>query len=131
MCIRRYETPEKFIDAIHNRNGLISGAYSRVYPDGHIATGVRIRSQLLSSIPILGTIRGLARLYSIWSVKDRSDDSTLKLIKHTIIGVLETLGLGIIHFALCIVLTVLAILSGMLCNFVLQCCSPTRMKFNY
>ncbi|WP_348662622.1 hypothetical protein [Chlamydia vaughanii] len=65
------------------------------------------QSALLSAIPILGNIRGLISLYSIWCVKDRSNDSWSGLIIHTILGILETLGLGICLLALRIVLTVL------------------------
>ncbi|BAE81194.1 hypothetical protein [Chlamydia felis Fe/C-56] len=113
MFIHTYKTPKDFVNAARYHNGLILSAYSRVLPDGHITGEGSLTSKILSSIPILGTIRGLARLYSIWSVKDRSRDPTTKLIKHTIIGVLETLGLGVVYIALDIVITVLAILACM------------------
>ncbi|WP_041467955.1 hypothetical protein [Chlamydia felis] len=113
MFIHTYKTPEDFVNAVSHHNCLISSAYSRVYPDGRLTEEENIIPQILSSIPILGTIRGLARLYSIWSVQDRSKDSKARLIKHTTVGVLETLGLGVVYLALCIVLAALAILVGM------------------
>ncbi|SYX09050.1 hypothetical protein C834K_0596 [Chlamydia poikilotherma] len=55
-----------------------------------------LKSSLLSLLPILGSIRTLARLYSIYSVKDRSKDITSTLTVHTLVGIFETLGPDIV-----------------------------------
>ncbi|BAE81188.1 hypothetical protein [Chlamydia felis Fe/C-56] len=47
------------------------------------------------TLPIIGTILGLGRLYSVWSTKD-DKSSKIRLFLHTLTGVIETLGLGII-----------------------------------
>ncbi|AAP05321.1 hypothetical protein [Chlamydia caviae] len=66
-----------------------------------------LKLSLLNSIPILGTIRGLARLYSVWSVKDRSKDRVKDLVTHTFLGIFETLGLGVGLLVMKIVITAL------------------------
>ncbi|WP_375793469.1 hypothetical protein O1W69_05065 [Chlamydia sp. 12-01] len=68
-----------------------------------------LKASLLSSIPILGSIRGLARLYSVWSVKGTIEQINNTII-HTITGVLEFLGLGAILLVVKIVITVFYIL---------------------
>ncbi|WP_375793471.1 hypothetical protein O1W69_05075 [Chlamydia sp. 12-01] len=67
-------------------------------------------STLLNVVPILGTIRGMARLYSIYAVKDRSEDKTSDIIVHTITGILEILGLGILLFIAKIIILAMGIL---------------------
>ncbi len=61
-----------------------------------------IRS-LLGIVPILGNILGAGRLYSVWYTSDQ--DWKKQVVWHTIFGVLEVLGLGIIALALKILLT--------------------------
>ncbi|AFS21836.1 hypothetical protein [Chlamydia psittaci] len=107
-----YPTHASFIEGTRNHPHLLKSAYVRTQtpssaqisePTGvssHLECWVLIdkenlKSTILNSIPILGTIRGLARLYSIYSVKDRSCDATANTVMHTTTGILETLGLGI------------------------------------
>ncbi|SPN73376.1 hypothetical protein C10C_0196 [Chlamydia serpentis] len=63
---------------------------------------------LLATIPLVGSIIGLGRLFSIWSIKDPEDTKESKSIFwHTLCGILELLGLGIIAFILKIFATIL------------------------
>ncbi|WP_348662634.1 hypothetical protein [Chlamydia vaughanii] len=51
--------------------------------------------ELMRPMPILGTILGLGRVYSVWSTKDSEDDIKNKIL-HTVTGIVEILGLGIV-----------------------------------
>ncbi|WP_375793470.1 hypothetical protein O1W69_05070 [Chlamydia sp. 12-01] len=110
MFINSYQKPTDFLAGTINHPNLIKSAYVRDNVTAQIISEKDLKSLLLSTIPILGTIRGIARLYSIWSVKDRSQDSTKDLIVHTSIGILEILGLGLFRLVLDISLAVLGIL---------------------
>ncbi|QXE27033.1 hypothetical protein [Chlamydia buteonis] len=99
MLINSYATPADFIAKTRNSPTLIKSAFARQGLKGRITkiidfTSVKagLNSLLISSIPVLGTIRGFARIYSIYSVKDRSQDSTLGLIRQTILGTIEIAG---------------------------------------
>ncbi|WP_348662629.1 hypothetical protein [Chlamydia vaughanii] len=106
-----------FIRGIQTHPSVIKSAYVRgLYKlnsfGGHflMLDCNSLKSGLLSCVPILGTIRGIATLYSIWAVKDKSKDSCFNLFAHTVLGVLETLGLGIATFLVRITTTALIIL---------------------
>ncbi|MEF9520063.1 hypothetical protein SBV45_03860 [Chlamydia crocodili] len=92
--MKMYNTNAEFTEKTKNHPYLIRTAYSRT--NEIIGAKEAWTHMVLSSLPILGTIRGLARLYSIYSVKDRSEDTTSALIVHTLVGIFETLGLGIV-----------------------------------
>ncbi|SYX09052.1 hypothetical protein C834K_0598 [Chlamydia poikilotherma] len=102
--LTRYETSSDFVLGTENHPEWIKSAYARynrgirsssplldLFLDGKKS----LISSALSSLPVLGSIRGLARLYSIYSVKDRSEDSKKNTVFHTIASILEILGLGI------------------------------------
>ncbi|MEF9497069.1 hypothetical protein [Chlamydia sp. 04-14] len=102
MLTTNYATSFDFIEGTINHPSLIKSAYVRNNTgiDSHLDCWLidgkeNLENTILSALPILGTIRGLARLYSIYSVKDRSEDTKANTIIHTITGVLEALGLGI------------------------------------
>ncbi|AFS24846.1 hypothetical protein B602_0629 [Chlamydia psittaci M56] len=57
-----------------------------------------------SCIPIIGNILGFRKLYILWSTKD-PEDQCKDVLFHTLSGVLETLGLGVVALILKIVLT--------------------------
>ncbi|AAD18374.1 hypothetical protein CpB0225 [Chlamydia pneumoniae TW-183] len=73
---------------------------------------------VMASIPIMGSILGLGRLHSVWSTQDPKD-SKISIIFHTALGILETLGLGIIVLLIKITITILLILFTpcLLCYF--------------
>ncbi|MEF9497072.1 hypothetical protein [Chlamydia sp. 04-14] len=93
--MKMYNTHAEFANQTGNHPYLIRTAYSRTHSEIVQEKEVWM-NMILSSVPILGTIRGLARLYSIWSVKDKSEDTTSALIIHTLVGIFETLGLGVV-----------------------------------
>ncbi|MEF9520071.1 hypothetical protein SBV45_03820 [Chlamydia crocodili] len=51
--------------------------------------------QILRALPIIGTVMGVSRIYSVWST-DTLDDSLKDKIIHTVVGLIEICGLGII-----------------------------------
>ncbi|MEF9520065.1 hypothetical protein SBV45_03850 [Chlamydia crocodili] len=111
MFINSYEKPADFLEGTSNHHPLIKSAYVRKSMDGGISNEQDLRSLFLGALPILGSIRGLARLYSVWSVKDRSGDAQKDVTAHTIVGILEVLGFGPIFLALNIALAVIGIFS--------------------
>ncbi|WP_375793477.1 hypothetical protein O1W69_05105 [Chlamydia sp. 12-01] len=52
-------------------------------------------TQMLRALPIIGTIMGMGRIYSAWSTNARSDRLKDK-ITHTLVGLIEICGLGIV-----------------------------------
>ncbi|ADZ18797.1 hypothetical protein [Chlamydia psittaci] len=107
MLIKSYDTPADFIQQTANAPYLIKSAFARKGLDGQIMYSHDMQSVkevmlslLVSSVPILGTIRGLARMYSLWSVKDRSQDSVRSLSQHSTIAIFEILGLAPLLLAL-------------------------------
>ncbi|MEF9520066.1 hypothetical protein SBV45_03845 [Chlamydia crocodili] len=117
-----YDTSFNFMEGTARHPSFIKSAYARnsTGVNSHIEcllldSNKNLLSTILSAVPILGTIRGLARLYSVWSVKDRSEDSKTNIIIHTVTGILETLGLGIfilIAKILILALTILVFFTG-------------------
>ncbi|MEF9520064.1 hypothetical protein SBV45_03855 [Chlamydia crocodili] len=82
-----------------------------------------LKASFLSSMPGLGTIRGLARLYNVWSIKGTVEQINNTII-HTITGILETLGLGIVLLVFRITLTAVLIpiiLLFYLCTVLIAC----------
>ncbi|QEM73914.1 hypothetical protein DZK34_02955 [Chlamydia abortus] len=107
MLIKRYDTPADFIEQTAGAPYLIKSAFARQGWNGNIiqtqdkeSIKEVMFSVLVSSIPILGTIRGLARMYSLWSVKDRSLDTNRHLAQYSIIAAFEILGLAPLLLAL-------------------------------
>ncbi|AUS60027.1 hypothetical protein [Chlamydia abortus] len=120
MLIKRYDTPADFAEQTAGAPYLIKSAFSRQGWNGNIiktqdkeSIKEVMFSVLVSSIPILGTIRGLARMYSLWSVKDRSLDTTRNLTQHSIIAAFEILGLAPLLLALQISLIAAASILGL------------------
>ncbi|ACZ33203.1 conserved hypothetical protein [Chlamydia pneumoniae LPCoLN] len=69
---------------------------------------------LLAAIPILGSIIGLGRLFSIWSIREPQDSQEYKSIFwHTLCAVLEILGLGIVALILKILATFIMAMPGL------------------
>ncbi|WP_348662620.1 hypothetical protein [Chlamydia vaughanii] len=95
--------------------------------------GESLKSNLLSSLPILGTIRGLACLYSIWGVKDRSRDTHASLAIHTTVGTIEALGLGVILIPIKIIITVILALAQLICSSKKKFgkASPAELKMRF
>ncbi|MEF9497070.1 hypothetical protein [Chlamydia sp. 04-14] len=140
MFINSYETPSDFLEGTSNHPECIKSAYIRKRPNGNISNQQDMKASFLGALPILGTLRGLARLYSVWSVKDRSGDAQKDVIAHTIVGVLEVLGFGPIFLALNIAAVIIGIfviiavgVIGLLCQgikcgvkFLTKPCLPNR-----
>ncbi|AAP05325.1 hypothetical protein [Chlamydia caviae] len=57
------------------------------------ADGIAV--QILRALPLIGTVMGLSRIYSVWST-DTFDDNLKDKIIHTLAGLIETCGLGLI-----------------------------------
>ncbi|AFS20703.1 MULTISPECIES: hypothetical protein [Chlamydia] len=107
MLIKSYNTPADFIEQTTSAPYLIKSAFARKGSNGEIiqihdreSINEVMLSVLISSIPILGTIRGLARMYSLWSVKNRSLDTARDLGQHSTIAIFEILGLAPLLLAL-------------------------------
>ncbi|WP_434602044.1 hypothetical protein [Chlamydia crocodili] len=107
MFIDRYPDNESFFNATQHYYSLLRSGFVRnphgvrsICKEWNISTsnGVFSKANMLEikkATPILGTIMGLGRLYSIWSTKDHTT-SKIQLLLHTLTGVVETAGLGII-----------------------------------
>ncbi|SPN73373.1 hypothetical protein C10C_0193 [Chlamydia serpentis] len=78
-------------------------------------------SVFLRAIPIIGIITGIGRLYSALSTRDVRDNPKSKFY-HIVLGILEVLGLGIIHLILKTILSFLSLLSLFLSCCCLGCC---------
>ncbi|ACZ33201.1 conserved hypothetical protein [Chlamydia pneumoniae LPCoLN] len=90
--------PEIFREGfVRDRHGLMEAS------DWLLSTDITIIRSLLGAIPILGNILGAGRLYSVWYTSD--EDWKKQVVWHTIFGILEVLGLGILALALKILLT--------------------------
>ncbi|SYX09056.1 hypothetical protein C834K_0602 [Chlamydia poikilotherma] len=63
--------------------------------------------QILRALPIIGTVMGISRIYSVWST-NTLDDSLKDKIIHTIVGLIETCGLGVITLIMKIFYFILA-----------------------
>ncbi|WP_231913632.1 hypothetical protein [Chlamydia poikilotherma] len=72
----------------------------------NIANTDEIKELLIRCIPIIGNILGFGKLYSLWSTRDPSDRYE-DILFHTLSGVLEALGLGIVALILKIVKTII------------------------
>ncbi|ADZ18492.1 hypothetical protein [Chlamydia psittaci] len=101
-----------------------------------ITNADEIKELLIRCAPIIGNILGFGKLYSLWSTKD-PEDRCKDILFHTLSGVLETLGLGVIALILKIALTMafyflefLGFLLHRLASFVLpHSQSPDRFSF--
>ncbi|BAE81190.1 hypothetical protein [Chlamydia felis Fe/C-56] len=71
-----------------------------------ITNADEIKELLIRCIPIIGNILGLGKLYSLWSTKD-PEDRYKDILFHTLSGVLESLGLGIVALILKVVTTMI------------------------
>ncbi|WP_201456956.1 hypothetical protein [Chlamydia sp. 17-3921] len=64
-----------------------------------------------ASLPILGSIMGFARIYSVLSTEESIYESLYLRIGHTLAGFIELLGLGIILFIIKIIMTLFSMLA--------------------
>ncbi|SYX09051.1 hypothetical protein C834K_0597 [Chlamydia poikilotherma] len=130
MFINSYENPNTFLERTSNHPSFIKSAYARY--DRGIRSPLKedLKSLLLGALPISGSIRGLARLYSIYSVKDRSKDSKKDVITHTVIGILEFLGFGALLLVLSIVLTIIGIFFLIAVGTIGLCCQSLKRKLS-
>ncbi|WP_348662627.1 hypothetical protein [Chlamydia vaughanii] len=114
MLFTTYQNSRDFVNQARNHPKILVLNYSRC-PKGlenYIYSVTlydcdAVKSALLTCIPVLGTILGLARLYSVWSVKDRSQDSCKELTIYTLIGIMETLGLGLLLLPIRIIASII------------------------
>ncbi|WP_434602046.1 hypothetical protein [Chlamydia crocodili] len=107
------------------RSGFVrnSRGVQHIHREWNISTsnGVFSKANMLEikkATPILGTIMGLGRLYSVWSTKDRITSKT-ELLLHTLTGIIETLGLGIILLIAKIIHLAIKTLCEKVCSY---CC---------
>lgn len=73
----------------------------------------------LASLPIVGSILGLSRLYSVWST-NHAKDSKVRYVGHTLIGIVESVGLGGIFLVALITLILLQIVFVLLTIWVIS-----------
>ncbi|SFV99794.1 Uncharacterised protein [Chlamydia abortus] len=72
--------------------------------DWDLKNPIARRNSLLAAFPLVGSIMGLTKLFSAWSVNLR-EDSIKKIFVYTITGLMEFCGLGIVTLALKLVYT--------------------------
>ncbi|MEF9520069.1 hypothetical protein SBV45_03830 [Chlamydia crocodili] len=72
----------------------------------NISSADEIKELLARCIPIVGNILGFGKLYSLWSTRDPTDRYK-DILFHTLSGVLEALGLGIVALILKIITTII------------------------
>ncbi|WP_100934884.1 hypothetical protein [Candidatus Chlamydia corallus] len=114
MLIRQYRSDGEFVQKTKTTPTIIKLGFVRSSEDGLtepineiiLKTSTSSKNAIFRSIPILGSILGAARIYSALSTNDVLDEPSEK-VWHTIIGVLEILGLGIIILLFKIILTIL------------------------
>ncbi|WP_375793598.1 hypothetical protein O1W69_00495 [Chlamydia sp. 12-01] len=58
-----------------------------------------LKHSLLSALPVIGSIMGLIKLFSVWSVNLRGE-SKGKILAYTVTGLMEFCGLGIVTLVL-------------------------------
>ncbi|AFS24870.1 hypothetical protein [Chlamydia psittaci] len=121
MFINKYPNNQDFLHATREHCSLFRSGFVRnptgikpIAQEWHLAihSGVLSKSNILEikkATPILGTIMGLGRLYSVWSTEDSIVDKK-ELLLHTLTGMIETLGLGIILLIAKIIRAVINIL---------------------
>ncbi|WP_232500664.1 hypothetical protein [Chlamydia felis] len=63
--------------------------------DWDLTRPAALKNSLLAAIPIVGSVMGLIKLFSVWSVKFQ-DESISKILVYTFTGFLEFYGLGIV-----------------------------------
>lgn len=134
MFIERYQNNRDFINATKYVCPLLKSSFVRgsrgVQPicvEWTLTTRNSIFSktnlqEIKKAAPLLGTILGLGRLYSVWSTKDRTT-SKKELLLHTLTGIVETLGLGIILLIAKITLTAIKTIRK---KINLYCCYGSR-----
>ncbi|MEF9497071.1 hypothetical protein [Chlamydia sp. 04-14] len=130
MFISKYATHLEFKEKTAHHPNWIKSGYIRDLEstESHrncwiIIDYENLKASLLSSIPILGTIRGLARLFHVWSIKGSVEQINNTII-HTITGILETLGLGVVLLVFRITLTAIfipIIILFCLCAILIAC----------
>ncbi|WP_375793480.1 hypothetical protein O1W69_05120 [Chlamydia sp. 12-01] len=139
MFINKYPDNDSFYNATKNYSYLLRSSFVRTSYgilsidwewDFSEKTCVFRKSGILEIqkvTPILGTISGLGRLYSIWSTINSDTDlttSTKELFLHTLTGIIETLGLGIILLITKIILMAIQ----KLWQKISPCCCCNRYK---
>ncbi|AFS24443.1 hypothetical protein [Chlamydia psittaci] len=82
--------------------------------DWDLKNPIACRNSLLAAFPLVGSIMGLTKLFSVWSVNLR-EDSVKKIFVYTITGLMEFCGLGIVTLALKLFYT-----------FALYCCNCSK-----
>ncbi|MEF9520072.1 hypothetical protein SBV45_03815 [Chlamydia crocodili] len=135
MFIDRYPNNWNFSIRTRNSCSLLRSGFVRTYlgvqpinREWNISTrdGIFSKANMLEikkATPILGTIMGLGRLYSVWSTKDNTT-SKIQLLLHTLTGVIETLGLGIIL----LIAKIIRLAIKMLCEKIGPCCCCSRYQ---
>lgn len=117
MLIKTYRTNHDFIIGTATHSPWIRSAYQRGnflanFMDRLVIIDFdSLKTSLLNSVPVLGTLRGLASIYSTWAVKEREYESVLQLTMHTLIGIVEALGLGLLLTLCKIIITALCIIT--------------------
>ncbi|WP_244983115.1 hypothetical protein [Chlamydia buteonis] len=88
-----------------------------IHYDWNLKNSIARRNSVLAAFPLVGSIMGLTKLFSVWSVNLR-EDSIKKIFVYTITGLMEFCGLGIVTLAL-----------KLLYTFALYCCNCRKPNF--
>ncbi|EPP35305.1 hypothetical protein CP10139811_0176 [Chlamydia ibidis] len=112
MCsINIYSSNQEFANNLAERGithphllGYVRNEYTlfSAHEDWNIFSDRRGLNDCLRCLPVIGNILGIIKLQSVWSTKD-PEDHIFDVVMHTISGVLETIGLGLIVVALKVV----------------------------
>ncbi|AAP04947.1 hypothetical protein [Chlamydia caviae] len=103
----RFQTTEEFDEVIgrvfpsschmvfpRDDDGLWDTSY-----DWDLTHPFALKNSVLAAIPLIGSIMGLIKLFTVWSVSPYGE-SKVKIATYTITGLMELCGLGIVLLAL-------------------------------
>ncbi|EPP29254.1 hypothetical protein CP8484711_0404B, partial [Chlamydia psittaci 84-8471/1] len=118
-----YQTSEEFDQRISGLPRNVHMMFPRddegiwdISCDWDLTKPIACRNSLLAAFPFVGSIVGLIKLVSVWSVNLR-EDSAKKVFVYTVTGLMEFCGLGI-----------LTLILKLLYTFALHCCSKPNSR---
>lgn len=68
--------------------------------DADLRKASALKHSLLAALPVIGSIIGLVKLFSVLSVRDRGEDPASTRAYYLVTGCLEVLGLGLLLLVL-------------------------------
>ncbi|SYX08687.1 hypothetical protein C834K_0209 [Chlamydia poikilotherma] len=102
----RFQTTEDFDNAVGNFPRKCQMLFPRddeglwdISSDWDLMKSNALKNSALAALPLIGSIMGLIKLFSVWSVNLRGE-SKRKILAYTITGLMEFCGLGIVTLVL-------------------------------